>query len=448
MTILDNYAIPRNLTALSPMLVQGEGIYLIDEEGRRYIDGSGGSSLVCNIGHGVKEIARVMAEQAGQLAYNPTHCSISRPFVELGTKLAARAPGNLTYVFFLNGGSEAVETSIKFARQYQLQKGQPSKFMVVSRWQSYHGNTMGALSVSGHTQRRRRHAPTLNQNCHIPPAYCYRCYFDLTYPECGLKCAKILETAIRQEGPENVSAFIAEPVVGASLGAVSAPVGYFEIIRRICDRYEVLFVADEVMTGFGRTGKNFAIEHWDAVPDIIATGKGMGSGYAPLGAVIMSPDILDLMVDRGADFVGGHTYSGHLLSCRVGTAVLDYMQHYRLVERAAERGNYLLEGLQTLGDFKMVGDVRGKGLMAGIEFVEDKATKRPFAVELNVAKQVMDAAMEKGLIVFPGNGSVDGQMGDHILIGPPLIIEEKQIEEMVLILREAIEEVEQNLDLP
>lgn len=442
----ERYAIPRNLTSLCPTIVKGEGIYLFDDEGRRYIDGSGGSSLVCSIGHGITEVAQTMGSQAAQIAYNPTHCSVSPPFLELGEKLAAWAPGNLTRVFFVSSGSEAVESAMKFARQYQLEKGIGGKHSVISRWQSYHGNTIGALSVSGHTYRRRKNAPVIRTSPHIPPAYCYRCYFDRVYPDCELKCARVLETAIRQEGPENVSAFIAEPVVGASLGAVAAPQGYYQIIREICDRYDVLFISDEVMTGFGRTGKNFAIEHWQVVPDFIATGKGMGGGYIPIGAVITSSDIFNFMQEHGTTFEGGHTHSGHLLSCRVAQTVLEYLEKNRLVSKSHEQGQYLLEGLQSLLDLKIVGDVRGKGLMAGVEFVKNKETKEPFDVMMQVSKRVMDAAMARGLIVFPGNGSVDGIMGDHILLGPALSIEREQIDEIVLSLQASIEIVEKHLD--
>jgi len=441
------HAVPRNLTSLCPTIVRGEGIYLYDLDGKRYLDGSSGSSLVCNIGHGVEEVALVMTPQARNVAYNPTHCSVSQAFLDLAEKVANISPRRLDKIFGVSSGSEATETAMKFARQYQVARGLSSKYEVISRWQSYHGNTIGGLSVSGHTYRRRKHAPVLNRFAHIPPAYCYRCYFDLTYPSCSLKCARVLENAIRQEGPENVSAFIAEPVVGAALGAVPAPDGYFQIIREICDKYDVLFIADEVMSGVGRTGESFSINHWGVEPDMIATGKGLGAGYIPLGAVIMSSDMTGLMVEKKISFVGGHTHSGHLLSCRVGLAVLEYMEAHRLIENARQQGAYLLEGLRSLLDLKMVGDVRGKGLMAGVEFVRDKKTKEPFSTELNVAGQVMDEAMERGLIIFPGHGSVDGVMGDHILIGPPLTIERTQVEELVSMLKTSIEAVERKLSL-
>lgn len=441
------YTIPRYVTSKCPTMVKGEGIYLFDSEGNRYIDGSSGSSLVCNIGHGIEEVARVMTPQAQELAYNPTHCSISQPFLDLGERIARLTPGRLNRIFPVSGGSEATESALKFTRQYQVERGFISKHEVISRWQSYHGNTGLALSVSGHTLRRRKYMPLLKNFAHIPPAYCYRCYFDLTYPDCSLKCARVLENAILQEGPENVSTFIAESVVGAALGAVPAPDGYFQIIREICDKYEVLFIADEVMSGFGRTGKNFAIEHWGVEPDMIATGKGIAGGYIPLAAVIMSSDITRLMAEKKASFIGGHTYAGHLLSCKVGEAVLEYMEKNRVVENCWEQGEYLMEGLRTLMEFAIVGDVRGKGLMAGVELVKDKRTKEPFPVEINAAGQIINAALERGLILFHGSGNVDGVLGDYILIGPPLIVNRKQVETLISILRQSIEAVEKELHL-
>jgi adenosylmethionine-8-amino-7-oxononanoate aminotransferase len=258
-------------------------------------------------------------------------------------------------------------------------------------------------------------------------------------------CARVLENAILQEGAENVSAFIAEPVVGAALGAVPAPDGYFQIIREICDKYDVLFLADEVMCGLGRTGKNFAIDHWGVVPDMIATAKGMGGGYCPVGACIISSEIVAAIRKENATFVGGFTHAGHLFAARVATAVLDYTVRNNLIQNSAEMGAYLLEGLKSLLDFRIVGDVRGQGLMCGVELVKDKRTKEPFAGEDKVAELVVEAAMQRGLIVYPGHGNVNGDSGDHLLIGPPLTIRRPQVEEMVNLLRESLESVEKTL---
>jgi adenosylmethionine-8-amino-7-oxononanoate aminotransferase len=440
------HAILRNLTQKNPCMVRGEGIYLYDSEGRRYIDGASGSSLVCNIGHGVKEVAAVMTPQAGELACNPFHCSHSQAYEDMADRLIRLAPKGFAKVFGVSSGSEATENAVKFTRQYQVVRGVPSKYAIVSRWQSYHGNTLGALSCSGYTARRRKHAPYLQAVTHIPPAYCYRCYFEKTYPDCELRCARALENVILQEGPENVSAFIAEPVVGAALGGVPAPPGYFQVIREICDRYDVLFIADEVMCGLGRTGANFAIEHWSVAPDMIATGKGMGSGYFPVAACMISERIMGTMQAHGAGFEGVHTHCGHALASRVAAAVLDYMARNELAENSKKQGELLLQGLVEIRDSQAcVGDVRGLGLMCGVEFVQDKATREPFPPELKVAERVMDACLDRGLIVFPGHGTVDGTAGDHLLLGPPLVITAGEVKQMLGILQEGVAAVARSI---
>jgi adenosylmethionine-8-amino-7-oxononanoate aminotransferase len=440
------HALLRHLTAANPCMVRGEGIYLHDSDGRRYIDGASGSSLVCNIGHGVREVAAEMAAQAADLAYNPFHCSHSRAYEDMAERIVRMAPPGFGTVFSVSSGSEAVENAVKFARQYQVARGLPSKHLVISRWQSYHGNTLAALAYSGHTGRRRKHAPTLKDAVHIPPAFCYRCHFELSHPSCGLKCARALETAILQEGPENVSAFIAEPVVGAALGGAPAPPGYFQKIRAICDTYDVLFIADEVMCGLGRTGANFAIDHWAVAPDLIAAGKGLGSGYFPMAACLVCDSVADTMQARGAAFEGVHTCCGHLLGSRLATVILGYVERHHLVRNAREQGERLLQGLAALKDSRpSVGDVRGRGLMCGVEFVRDRVAKRPFPPEWKVAERVMDACMERGLIVYPGHGTVDGAAGDHLLIGPPLVITSDQVDDVVSILSDAVGAVEREL---
>lgn len=442
------HAISRNLTESNPEFVRGEGIYLFDHDGRRYIDGSSGSSLVCNIGHGVREVAEVMTPQAELLTYNPTHCSNSSAYVDMCAMVSELAPQGLDHIFAVNSGSEATETALKFARQYQVTRKKESKYEIISRWQSYHGNTIGGLSCSGHTFRRRKHAPNLKKYHHIPPAFCYRCHFEKTYPQCELKCARVLENAILQEGPENVSAFIVEAVVGAALGAVPAPEGYFEIIREICDKYDVLLILDEVMTGLGRTGKNFAIDHYNVVPDMIATAKGMGGGYFPVGACIISSKIMSVMEENEVPFEGGHTHSGHLIGCKVANAVLEYLVRNNLIENSREQGAFLLEGLVELkNQLKSIGDVRGKGLMCGVEFVRDKATGEPFPVEYRYTERVMNHCLDRDLIVFPGHGTVDGIAGDHLLLGPPLSITKSQVTDMLSILKQSIIAAEAELPI-
>ena len=422
-------------------LAGGEGVYVWDDEGRRYIDGSSGPVCVV-IGHGVKEVAEAAARQMSKISFAHSSHFTTDSVIECADKLAKFSPPGLKHVFFTSGGSEATEAAAKMARQYHLERGENRRYKIISRWQSYHGNTLGALSMSGNIPRRRNYIPMLLDFPHIPPAYCYRCWFGKDRESCSLECAWALEREIKINGAEHISAFIAEPVVGATLGTVPAPEGYFQIIREICDRYDVLFIADEVMTGFGRTGKNFAIEHWRVEPDIIATAKGISSGYIPLGAVIASEKVFKAFKNP---FVHGHTYGSHPVACAVGSAVLDYIEKNRLVKRSEELGKYFLDKLQSLKDSDSVGDVRGIGLFSGIEFVKDKPSKEPFSAEARFNQMILEHCFNNGLLVYPGFGSVDGVKGDHIQVAPPLIISRSQIDEIVQILAKSVIEAEAGL---
>jgi adenosylmethionine-8-amino-7-oxononanoate aminotransferase len=435
----------RDLEREYPVAARGEGIYLYDTKGRKYIDGSGGSSVVTSIGHGSKRVAAVMAEQAQTLAFSPAHCFANQPHVTLCNKIAEITPPGMQNIFLLSGGSEATENSLKFARQYEFERNNRGKFTVIGRWQGFHGNTFGAMTVSGITYRRRIYGPMMGHSVKIPPCYCYRCEWGLTYGKCNLECAGALRKAIRQEGSENVLAFIAEPVVGAALGAVPAVPEYFPLVREICDEHDVLFIADEVMTGFGRTGANFGLDHWKVVPDIIATAKGVSGGYTPLAAVILRNKVMDLLRDKHSNFRGGHTYCANPLSARVGTEVLAIIQEQQLIDNSRRMGDRLLAGLQKLLDHPTVGDVRGKGLMAGVEFVRNKQTKEPFPVDYKFGKRIFEEAFARGLVIFPGTGTVDGVEGDHILMAPPFIITEGQVDDLLAILDQAIGAVEKSL---
>ena len=419
-------------------MVRGEGIYLWDKDGRRYIDGSAGPICV-NIGHGVKEVADAVAAQMEQVSFVHSSHFITQSVIDCAEKVAAFAPEGLGHVYFCSGGSEATEAAAKMARQYWLLRGEPKRSKIVARWQSYHGNTLGALSMSGNIARRRRYVPLLLDFPHVPPAYCYRCWFGKTCDACDLECARALDTQIRATGPEYVSAFIAEPVVGATLGTVPAAPGYFQLIREICDHHDVLFIADEVMTGLGRTGKKWGIDHWDTVPDIIATAKGLAGGYMPLGATIASDKVFDAF---GEPFAHGHTYGSHPVACAAGAAVMDYVVKHRLVDRSAELGEYFHGKLKALYDHPSVGDVRGMGIFAGVEFVKDKESKEPFPPELRYYSRVVDKCFQNGLLVYPGIGTVDGVRGDHIQVAPPLVITRDEIDEIVELLDRSIGEVE------
>ncbi|HZS86049.1 MAG TPA: aspartate aminotransferase family protein [Chloroflexota bacterium] len=441
-------ALLRDLYRTNPRIARGEGVYLYDEDGRRYLDGAGGASAVNNIGHGRASVAEVMAQQARTVAYTPAFCFSSKPIEELAELAASLTPGDLNNFWFVNGGSEATENAVKIARQHFIESGQAAKQIVIARWQSFHGNTLGSLGFGGHTYRRRRYMGMYQNQPHIAPAYPYRCAYARggeRLCRCDLSCAAELEREIRRQGPENVAAFIAEPVVGAALGAVPAPPGYFQAIREICDRYNVLFIADEVMTGFGRTGKMFGIEHWGVTPDLMACAKGMASGYAPLGAVAVSDRVMAPILKARQNIVGGHTYAAHTLTCAVGVEVLRIVVEERLAENAERVGRYLLDAVTRLLAHPLVGDVRGLGLMVGLELVRDKATKEPFPPEQGVAQMIVEEGLQRGVIVYPGNGSVDGVAGDHIKLSPPLILTEEQADELVAGLAGALDAVAERL---
>lgn len=424
-----------------PMIDRGEGVYLYDRDGKKYLDGSGGPAVI-NIGHGVKEVIEAMMEQARKVCFPYVGHFVSEAQIELSRKVIEFAPSGMARVYFISGGSEATEIALKMARQYHLGRGESSRVKIIGRWQGYHGATIGALSVSGHTSRRNDYQPYLLNFPHIPPVYCYRCPYEKTYPSCGLVCAHELEKAIKQEGKDHIAAFIAEPIVGNSLGAVPPPHEYFPIVREICDRYGILFIADEVITGFGRTGKNFGINHWGVTPDLIITGKGTGSGYTPLGAVIVHQRVYDVFEksQRPAFFMG-YTYSGNPLSCAAGLAVLRYIEKNRLVERSAQMGKYLFERFARMKELPMVGDIRGKGLLLGIELVKDKEKKTPFLRSQKVSETLTSRAFHNGLILMSGTGTADGVSGDHTVVSPPFTVTERQLDELAELLEKSIREV-------
>ncbi|MBW2592721.1 MAG: aspartate aminotransferase family protein [Deltaproteobacteria bacterium] len=433
-----------NLRVAAPMVERGKGIYLYDTSGKKYIDGTSGP-VVCNIGHGVKEIGEAYAAQAEKVAYVFRSHFTSEPSENLATLIAEMAPEGLEGVFFVSSGSEGTEMTAKIAHQYYLEKNQVRKELVVSRWLSYHGITMGALSMSGHIQRRQNFVNSLLPYPKIPIPNCYRCPENSTYPACNIACAYRLKETIQMVGAEYISAFIAEPVVGASAGAVVPPPEYYKIIREICDEFDILFIADEVMCGFGRTGFNFAIENWNVTPDMIVFAKGASAGYYPLAGVIISDKIFRVLKDgKKGIFAPGHTYSGTPMAGAVGVKVIEYMLKHRLIENVNTLSGYLLDRLKTLYAHKIVGEIRGLGFLLGIEFVKDQKTKEPFHSKQGgeIAALIAKKAFEKGLILYPGGGCMDGIRGDHILIAPPFIIEKSEIDEIVSILDRSISEVE------
>ena len=424
-----------------PMVERGQGVYLYDTEGRRYLDASGGA-IVVNAGHGIAEIAEAVREQAGRVAYAHPTAFTSRPSEAYADALAEVVALPDPRFFFLSSGSEAVETALKLARQAQVDLGREGRYLIVARSQSYHGTTLGALAVTGKPKMRRPFLPMLTEVPHIPPPYCYRCPFGLTHPACDLRCADALDAEVRRIGQDYVAGFIAEPISGATLGAVVPPDGYWARIREICNAHDILLIADEVMTGFGRTGRWFAMEHWDVKADLVALSKGTASGYVPLSVTAARGDLVDAIVNGSGDFVHGGTFSHHPVSTAAGLATLRYLQEHDLVAAAERKGEILGRALREgLGDLGCVGDVRGLGLMWGVELVADRETKAPFPPERHVSNQVTEEAFRRGLVIYPGSGCVDGVAGDHITLGPPFVITEEQIEELVALLRAAIEDV-------
>ncbi|HOI94443.1 MAG TPA: aspartate aminotransferase family protein [Syntrophobacter fumaroxidans] len=432
----------RNLLKTYPVVDRAEGAIIWDKSGKRYLDGSGGAAVV-SIGHGVPEIREQMLAQAGRLAFSHGSHFTSEAAMECAERLCKMTSDErMNRVYFLSGGSEAVETAVKLVRQYWREIGRPDKYKVISRWTSFHGNTTGALALGGHTGRRRHYQPLFPHTPHIEPCYCYRCPFGRSADACNLECADQLERTIKYEGPDAVAAFIAEPVVGATAGALVPRDGYWPRIKRICDAYEIKLIADEVMTGCGRCGRNFCMDHWQVKPDLIVAAKGLSSGYTPLGAVIVAEEIHEAVRKGSGAFVHGHTYSQNPLSTAIGAAVLAYIEKHGLVERSFRMGGYLLEKLQVLRSLDMVGDVRGLGLFAGIELVKDKQTKETFAPTLKVNARVAAEAFSRGLVSYPGGGGADGINGDHILLAPPFIITETQVDEMAAIVKDSIAAVQ------
>ena len=437
---------PRSFRKSFPSAVRGEGVYLWDAEGKRYLDFSG-SAAVNFIGHGVREIGQAMAEQAARLEFVHSSQFATPVAEEFAAQLLEFAGAGFRggAVYFTSGGSEAVETALKLARQYQVESGEGKRFRILSRKQSYHGATLGALAVSGNVMRREMYLPMVREFEQAIPPNCYRCPY--VCQDCGAKYAADLERLLEDPQGGEAAAVILEPVSGATLGAAVPPTGYLEKVAAACARRGALLIADEVMTGCGRTGRNFAVEHWGVAPDILVAGKGIASGYAPLGAVIANKKVVDAVAQGSGSFVHGFTYNAHPVAVAAGRAVLGRMKAQKLVAAASSAGAADSAGatleteLDTLLDCRAVGDVRGIGMLRGVEFVADKAYKQPFPAERNFASRVAQAAAARGVLVYPMQGCVDGYAGDHLLIAPPAVITAEEIRWAVARLREAIEEV-------
>ncbi|MGJ8587398.1 MAG: aspartate aminotransferase family protein [Yoonia sp.] len=420
-----------------PFLDHGEGIYLFDEDGKRYIDGSSGA-MVSNIGHSNPRVLAKMKAQMDKATFGYRLHFRTHPSEDLAAKTVAMTPEGLDRVFFVSGGSEAVESAVKLARQYALTQGQSERYRVISRFPSYHGCTFGALDLTGYAPLRDPFAPMMQGMPKIAAPATYLDRDNLTEEQRGLKYAELLRDKIEELGPETVLAFVMEPVGGASTGALVAPDSYYGRVREICDEYGVLLIYDEVMTGAGRTGKFLAAEHWGITPDIVAMSKGFGAGYAPLGAIIAGARLVEPVLDAGG-FLHGFTYAGNPLACSAGLAVLEEMEDQGLIENAARMGEVLMGELRALMDrYPFIGDVRGKGLLTAFEFVADRHTMAPLDPKLNAYERLVELAYARGLIIY-SRRTRGGKEGDHFLVAPPLIIIEEQIKEMMVILRDALD---------
>lgn len=428
-----------------PFLDYGEGIYLIDENGKRYIDGSSGA-MVSNIGHSNPRVLAKIKAQMDKATFGYRLHFRTHPSEDLAAKTVAMTPEGLDRVFFVSGGSEAVESAVKLARQYAITQGQESRHKVISRFPSYHGCTFGALDLTGYDPLREPFSPMMEGMPKVDAPVTYLDRDNLTEDERGLKYAELLRNKILEDGPENVLAFIMEPVGGASTGALVAPDSYYARVREICDEYGVLLIYDEVMTGAGRTGKFLAAEHWGITPDIVAMSKGFGAGYAPLGAIVAGERIVESVLDAGG-FLHGFTYAGNPLACSAGLAVIEEMEEQGLIENAAKMGEVLMTELQALKDrYPFIGDVRGKGLLTAFEFF-DRDTGEPLDPKLNAYDRLVELAYARGLIIY-SRRTRGGAAGDHFLLAPPLIITKEQIGEMMAILRDALDAFAAEVGLP
>ena len=434
-----SHVFPRHTKSVLPVAADGDGCYLIDDQGKRYLD-CGDAAVSC-LGHSNPAVIKAVQDQVEQIAFAHTGFMTSEPAEELANLLIEHAPGDLDRVYFVSGGSEATEAPIKLARQYYLEIGQPERRHVIARRQSYHGNTLGALSAGGNAWRRAQFAPMLIDMTHISACYEYaEKPEDESSFDYGQRIANELEAEILRLGPDTVMAFMAEPVVGATLGAVPAVDGYFKRIREICDQYGVLLILDEVMCGMGRTGHLFACDHDGVAPDILCIAKGLGAGYQPIGAMMCTGKIYDAIRDGSGFFQHGHTYIGHPVATAAALAVVRELTGRELPARAGVMGEKLQSALEAaFGQHPNIGDIRGRGLFRGVEIVSDRETRAPFDPALGIAGKIKKAALAEGLICYPMSGTRDGKNGDHVLLAPPFIIEDAQIDELVSKLSKAID---------
>ena len=432
--------IHRTLKATPPIAVAGRGVTLTDRDGKTYLDASGGAAVSC-LGHGHPDVIAAMHAQIDKLAYAHTSFFTTEVAEELAEDLVAHAPPGIGHVYMVSGGSEAVEAALKMARQYFVEIGQPQRQHFIARKQSYHGNTLGALAVGGNAWRRQQFAPLLIDVTHVSPCYEYRGRAaGETSEQYGERLARELEQAIQEAGGDRVIGFVAETVVGATLGAVPAVPGYFKRIREVCDRHGILLIIDEVMCGMGRTGTLHAVEQEGIAPDLMTIAKGLGGGYQPVGAALASRKIVDAIKRGSGMFQHGHTYIGHPVGAAAALAVQKVIRRDGLLDQVKQNGAYFADRLrEALSSHDHVGDIRGRGLFWGVELVEDRASKKPFDPALRLHARIKAAAMERGLMTYPMGGTIDGKLGDHVMLAPPFIATRAELDEIVSRLAAAID---------
>jgi len=439
---MTSHIFPRHTKANLPIASHGQGCYLFDTDGNKYLDASGGAAVSC-LGHAHPTVIAALHAQLDSLTYAHTSFFTSEPAERLARRLVDQAPAGLDRVYLVSGGSEAVEAALKLARQYFTEIGQPQRRKIIARRQSYHGNTLGALAAGGNQWRRAQFDPLLIDTHHIAPCYAYRGqHADETEWDYGQRMANELEQKIIELGAENVMAFIAEPVVGATAGAVPPVDGYFKRIRDICDQYGVLLILDEVMCGMGRTGTLYACDQDGIAPDILCIAKGLGAGYQPIGAALCSTKIYGAIEQGSGFFQHGHTYLGHPMAAAAANAVLDVFFDQGVLDQVTPLGQDLQSRLeQAFGQHPHVGDIRGRGLFRGIEFVSDRDTKTPFDPALGLAGKLKKTAQANGLLCYPMAGTIDGRMGDHILLAPPFIMQNDDMDDLLAKLVKTVDDV-------
>ncbi len=422
----------RSLKKNYPVIEKGEGVFVWDTEGKRYLDGASGC-LVTNIGYGVEPVGEALKKEAMKTGFSHGTIFSNKPQEEMAELVTELAPKEVNHAYFVSGGTEANETAFSFAIQYHRQKGNDKKCKIIGRRLSYHRSSFATLSAAGNVQRRSMYSPLVMSFPIVPAPHCYRCYCGLTYPDCGVLCAHELERTILAEGPENVAAFILEPVIGTSAAASVPPDKYIQLVRQICDKYDVLMITDEVLCGYGRSGRYLAMDLWGTTADIVTLGKGLGGGYTPLAAVLLHDKIYEVFKNNWGKFIHGYTYQGNPVSCAAGIAVNQFIRNNNLFEQVEGRGEKLKGKLNRLAEkYELIGDVRGIGLLLGLELVKDRESKESFPASMSVAERAREKAMDEGLMVYTGvGGTADVIPRDYLIIAPPFTIQEDEMDYLI-----------------